>query len=116
MNTVNIIAPNDADFYRTFLYKEEGGPPINLTGITMRMVLRKKASDVIAVMELSTEPGDGITILSPATDGKFTILIEQEALERLQVGTYDQSLIMYQGALSTRIWGGTITVEAGPSR
>jgi hypothetical protein len=116
MAIVNITVENDADFYRSFAYQTTAGVPINLTGVTMRMMLRKNAADVTAWLELTTDPGEGIQITS-ATGGTFTVLISQAQLEELPVDSYDHSLIMTApGGLQTKIWNGTLTNTAGPSR
>jgi hypothetical protein len=48
--------------------------------------------------------------------GQFTILITQDNLLELQLGSYDQSLIMTMSGLKKKIWSGSLVVEAGPSR
>ena len=59
-------------------------------------------------------PGISIT---DAPNGKFTIWITNEQLEKLQVGGYEHSLIRIQETgLRLRIWSGNLTVNAGPTR
>ncbi|MGY3119133.1 hypothetical protein ACVWXQ_003070 [Bradyrhizobium sp. S3.14.4] len=45
MATVNITIANDADFYRTFIWRTLAGSPIDLTGGVMEMMLRRHAKD-----------------------------------------------------------------------
>jgi hypothetical protein len=117
MAICNITVENDADFYRSFAYQTTDGVPIDLTGATMRMILRKNASDVTVYIELTTDPGEGIQIISPPTGGTFTVLISQAQLEQLPVDDYVHSLIMTApSGLQTKIWSGTLTTLAGPSR
>jgi predicted RNA methylase len=115
MATVNITVENDADFYRTFQYvMGSSGTPIDITGATMEMMLRRHAEDTEAVLRLATDTGE-IAITS-ATQGLFTVYIAQIVLERLGLGSFDHSNIMSRGGLKTRIWNGTLTNNAGPTR
>lgn len=114
MATVNITVENDADFYRTFQYKTVDDDPINMTGASLEMMLRHHAEDAEAVMRLATDTGE--IVLTDATNGFFSVLIRQEELERLDVGTYDHSNIMTLGGYKTKIWSGTLTNNAGPTR
>jgi hypothetical protein len=116
MSIVNIMVENDADFYHSFVYQTSDGAPIDLTGASMLMMLRNPASDVTVWLQLTTDPGMGIVITSPTT-GTFTILITQSQLENLPVNAYDHSLVMTSpGGMKKRIWSGTLTNSAGPSR
>ena len=114
MATVNITVENDADFYRSFAYQDIAGKPIDITGASMVMKLRRHAEDVTAFLTLSTETGE-ITIVDP-TQGLFTILIEQESLIELSTGPYEQSLIMTFNSVKKKIWNGLLTINPGPSR
>lgn len=115
MATVNISVENDADFYRSFVYQTAAGVPINLTGSSMRMMLRKHAADATALLMLSTD-GAGI-VLTNAAAGQFTVLITQEQLEHLPLDDFDHSLIMTQpSGMQVKIWSGTLTNAPGPSR
>jgi hypothetical protein len=66
------------------------------------------------VIELTTENG-GIIITDPP-NGKFTVAITQEQLERLPPGSYVHSLIRSVEGLELAMWYGTLTHAAGPSR
>jgi hypothetical protein len=114
MAIVNIIVENDADFYRTFQYQMTSGTPINMTGASLEMMLRRHAEDVEALLRLGTDTGE--MVLTDPFNGKFTVLIRQDALERLGLGDFDHSNIMTQGGLKTKIWSGTLTNNAGPTR
>jgi hypothetical protein len=114
MAICNIIAENDADFYRAFAYQTKSGIPIDLTGVTMLMKIRKHASDVSALLELTTETGE--LVITEPTTGNFTVYISQYNLVRLALGDYEHSLIMTINDLKTRIWSGTLTVNPGASR
>jgi hypothetical protein len=115
MTTVNITVENDADFYRVFQYVTAStGTPINMAGASLEMMLRRHAADLEALLRLGTDTGE-IVLTDPA-NGFFTVMIRQDALARLGLGDFDQSNIMTQGGLKTKIWSGTLTNNAGPTR
>jgi hypothetical protein len=115
MATVNITVENDADFYRTFQYvMATSGTPINITGASLEMMLRRHAEDVDAVLRLGTDTGE-IVLIDPV-NGLFTVLITQDTLAHLALGSYDHSNIMTLGGFKTKIWSGTLINNAGPTR
>ena len=115
MAIVNITVENDADFYRQFAYQYVNSAlPVDLTGNTMRMGVRKRAEDVTEQMLLTTENG-GLQITDPA-NGLFTVRITQTQLLELPLGDFEHSLIRMTGGLQLRMWSGTLTNNAGPSR
>lgn len=114
MTTVNITTQNDADFYRTFVWETLAGDPIDLTGGTMEMMLRRRAADKVAVMRLGTDTEE-IVFIDPA-NGKFTVRISQYFLERLGVGEFDQSNIFSRAGFKVRVWSGLLTNSAGATR
>jgi hypothetical protein len=121
MAICTITVENDADFIRGFQYLTQNpdgttGAPIDLTGNMLRMGLRHHAEDVEEDLLLTTE--NGAFTITDAPNGKFTLWITNEQiLENLQLVTYDHSLIrITPSGLQLRIWSGTLTVTAGPSR
>ena len=114
MAVVNIITQNDADFYRTFAWQTVAGDPINLGGMLMEMMLRRHAADQAAVLRLGSDTGE-IVFINPGM-GQFTVRIAQAALERLGLGDFDQSAIASRGGYKVRVWSGTLTNNAGPTR
>jgi hypothetical protein len=115
MAIVNITTENDADFIRQFRYETISGVPIDLTGNEMEMGIRRRAEDIAQQLLLTT--GNGGISITDAPNGKFTIWITNEQLEKLQVGGYEHSLIRIQETgLRLRIWSGNLTVNAGPTR
>jgi hypothetical protein len=114
-STVTITTENDADFERSFIYQYSNGVPVDMTGASLRMMLRRHAEDVTALLKLTT-PSSGLTIDDP-TNGRFTVTITQAQLLELDPGQYDHSLIMTTpDGEQTRIWSGTLTNLEGPSR
>jgi hypothetical protein len=119
MPTVDITVENDSDFSRGFTYlllNDDGtdGPPVDLSGNTMRMGIRHHASDVIEELLLTTE-NNGIVITDPK-NGKFTLIITQEQLIQMPTGSYDHSMIRMNAANTFHVWSGSLTVNPGPSR
>jgi hypothetical protein len=115
MTIVNIQVENDSDFYRVFQYVAVvSGVPVDLTGATMEMMLRRHAENNAVVMRLGTDTGE-IKIVDPPS-GKFTLLITQYALEHLGLGDFDHSNIMTRNGLKTKMWSGLFTNVAGATR
>jgi hypothetical protein len=114
MAIVNITVENDADFYRAFQYQAASGAPINMTGASLEMMLRRHAEDVEALLRLGTDTGE--IVLTDPVNGLFSVLIRQDTLERLGLGSFDHSNIMTLGGYKTKIWNGTLINNAGPTR
>jgi hypothetical protein len=115
MAIVNITTQNDCDFIRSFAYQNIDTTPIDLTGYTMRMGIRKRAIDATEEMLLTTENG-GI-VITDAPNGKFSIVITQNQLvTQLEITDYEHSLIRMASGMHLRIWSGTLTNTAGASR
>jgi hypothetical protein len=115
MAIVNIITTSDADYFQGFAYQQSTGAPVDLTDDMMRMGLRKHAADIAELMLLTTENGG--LIITDAVGGKFTLWIKQGDLLRLTPGQYVHSLIRTRpDGLQLRVWEGTLTHTAGPSR
>jgi hypothetical protein len=107
---------NDSDYIRSFLYRwVDGGPPIDITGNTFRMGIRRRAEDVAEELLLTTETGEFITTDGPG--GAFTMAITMAQLLDLPIGAYVHSLVMLLPTGEHRLmWTGTLNNAAGPSR
>jgi hypothetical protein len=114
MAIVNITVENDADFYRVFQYVTVAGVPIDVTGASMEMMLRRHAEDVEALLRVATDTGE--IVLKDPVNGFFSLLITQPTLEQLGLGSYDHSNIMTLNGLKIKIWSGTFVNNAGPTR
>lgn len=116
MAICNITVENDSDFFRAFAYQYTDGSPINLTGNTMRMGIRRHAADAAEEMLLTTENGG--LVVTDAANGKFSVRLTQDQLVRLPVGDYEHSLVRWITATGEkyRIWSGTLTNNAGATR
>jgi hypothetical protein len=115
MATVNITVTNDADFYRVFQYvMSSNSAPINISGASLEMMLRRHAEDAEALLRLATDTGE--FVLTDPVNGLFSLLIRQDVLEHLGLGSFDHSNIMTLGGYKTKIWSGTLVNNAGPTR
>jgi hypothetical protein len=114
MTVVNITVENDADFYRVFQYQTISGVPINISGASFVMMLRRRASDEAAQLRLGSDTGEIVTV--DPVQGLFSIRIAQATLERLGLGDYAHSNVMTSGGYKRGIWTGTFTNNPGPSR
>ena len=119
MAIVDITVANDADFNRQFQYvttNVDGSPgtPIDLTGTSLEMMLRRDAADANVYLRLGTDTG-GIRFADPVL-GLFVVYVSQATLAQLALGTYEHSNIMTLDGLKTRIWSGTFVINAGPTR
>ena len=114
MAIVNITTQNDADFNRLFALQTTDGTPIDITGATLEMMLRRHATDETAVLRLGTDTGE--FVLTDPVNGQFTLRISQVTLVRLGLGEFDQSNILNRNGFKVRIWTGTLTNNPGPTR
>ena len=58
MAIVNITTQNDADFCRPFALQATNGTPIDMTGASLEMMLRRHAADETAVLRLGSDTGE----------------------------------------------------------
>ena len=100
-------------FRHTLKWQDASELPINLTGYTARLHVRKKIDDVATVLELTTENG-GISFNNPATDGviKLHIKAVDTAALTWSDGVYDLELVIVVDTIEevTRLVEGKITV------
>jgi hypothetical protein len=91
------------------------GMPIDITGVSMEMMLRRHAADAEALLRIGTDTGE--IVLTDPFHGLFTVMIRQLELEQLGLGSYDHSNIMTSvGGLKVEIWRGTLINNAGATR
>ena len=114
MSIVNITVENDADFYCVFQYQTVSGMPIDITGTAMVMMLRRHAKDEAAVLRLGTDTGE-IIYVDPV-NGRFSVRVMQETLERLGLGDFDHSNVVSQSGYKRSVWTGIFTNNPGAAR
>lgn len=109
---LDIEIEQGATFNLTFLYEDGVGQPIDLTGMTARMQLRRQYSSSEFILNLTTENG-GITI--EALTGTITIFISAPDTAVLTgSGVYDLELI--NGSIVNRILSGSFIICPEVSR
>jgi hypothetical protein len=112
---VDISITNEADVSLPFIWTDDGGTPIDITGCNMLMQVRSDAASSSVALELSTYNG-AIVITSPAA-GAFTVNFAYTKLLGMKVGVYAQSLIQIgPDSKRTPVWGGSLTLSDGPTR
>ena len=84
-----------ATFCETVAYKTEADQPIDLTGYSARMQIRKQKLSEDVLFELTTDPDKGITI--DGKKGLITLLITADETENFNAsgfyGVYDLELV-----------------------
>lgn len=90
--TYNMTAEQGAAFSRVIRYEDADEQPVNLTGYTARMQVRRQPYSATPLLELTTE-NDGIT-LGGAT-GEITLSISATTMADAQAGEcwYDLELL-----------------------
>jgi hypothetical protein len=98
-------------FTRDFIYKGSDGTPIDLTGFTAQMMIRKTATAASpAVLDVAPT----ITAL----EGKITLSLTDEVTSALPApfsGVYDLELTDGSGTV-TRLVQGRVTIDPGVTR
>jgi hypothetical protein len=106
----NIIVEKGATFKMVLTWNDSNNVPVNLTGYTARMQVRKTVNDSVKLLDLTTENGaivlggalGTITITGLATD---TAAIASG----IKSGVYDLELV--SGAVVTRLLEGTVEIR-----
>lgn len=94
------------------VYKDSNGAPINLTGYTAEMQVRRKFDSDTPVLTLSTSNG-GITIVGATGTLNLIATDEQAAIDP---GLYVYDLELSTGGVRTRLIQGTVTVSGEVTR
>ena len=98
-----------ATFARTVTWEDSAGTPINLTGYTARMMV-KKAPGQTAVISLTSASGGGLTLGGAA--GTIAIAITATVTAALTAGPYKYDLELASGAgVVTRLLEGSFTIK-----
>ena len=90
---------------------DEAGDPINLTGYTARMSIKRDVRETAALMQLST---DNARIIITALTGRVTMYLTAEETAAITIwsrGVYDFELISAGGSV-TRLIEGAVMVSA----
>jgi hypothetical protein len=95
-------------FYLNLIYQDSDGVPINLTGNTARMQLRRTFTSPVADLTLTT--ASGAIVITGAT-GNILITITDELTGPLEPGFYLYDLELDNGGVITRLIQGQITLS-----
>lgn len=91
------------------VYENPNSTPINLTGYTAEMQIRKKADSPTAVLTLSTG-GNGI-VITPLL-GRLDLTATDEQTGAIEPGLYVYDLELDSSGVRTRLIQGSVTVSA----
>lgn len=130
--TVTITVETDADFYSVFQYTlPDGVTPISIIGATFIYGVRRSLTDPNVMFKVTSAGGlvpgtalpNGQIQIVDGPNGKFGLWISKAQIQAAPLGTWAHSLVINQPAtslfpppLSLPIWGGTLTINPGPSR
>lgn len=108
----NFTMDQGATWTLQLVYNDSNGDPVNLTGYTAEMQIRKKFNSDVAVLTLSTSNG-GITIV-PLTGTLNLIATDEQAA--IEPGFYVYDLELNIGGTRTRLIQGQVTVSGEVTR
>jgi chitodextrinase len=104
----DIVIDRGSTFLLTFTYATSAGVPIDLTGYTARMQIRKKASAPV-IMELNTANG---RIVLGGTAGTVTLTLSAAETTTLPAGQYQYDLNLITGIVSIRFVEGRCSIRS----
>lgn len=112
-STYDIVAQQGSDYAVTLTYNNSAGSPVNLTGYTARMQVRRVASSPYLYLSLTSS--SGMTLGGAA--GTVSISISASALASIPAGSYvyDVELVSAGGAVVKPIVG-SFTLSAEVTR
>lgn len=113
LSTYNISAEQGSDYAATVAYTNDGGSPVNLTGYTTRMQVRKFAGSLNAILALTNTSGMTVS----TTGGTIVLGITAAALAKVPAGTYTYDLEIIDGSGKvTKLLQGDFDVDAEVTR
>lgn len=113
MATLNLTFPQGATWSLALTWNDDGGDPINLTGYTARMHVRKSYDAATTVVALTS--GSGITLGGAA--GTITLSVSATTTGGVPASTYVYDLELESGGGQvTRLVEGTLTVTPEVTR
>lgn len=105
--THDITIEQGATFRLNLLWKDSNGTPVNLTGYTARMQVRRRHSDPVKLLDFTTENG---AIVLGGSAGTIAVTglasLTDDVTGRQAV--YDLELV--NGTVVTRLVEGTVTI------
>ncbi len=107
--TYNITMDQGAQWTLTVVYDDNNGNPIDLTGFTAKMQLRKKFDSPTAILTLES-PSSGI-VITPLT-GTLQLTATTAQMTGIEGGIYVYDLEIASGGVVTRLMMGSATVRS----
>lgn len=107
--TRDIVIEQGATFTFPLVYKDSNDVPVNLTGYTARMQVRRSKASTTAVLTLTTENGS-ITLGGSAGTIDIVASAEDTAAIPIKVGVYDLELVSPSGNVK-RLIEGEVTIS-----
>jgi hypothetical protein len=112
------IAKNE-DWVVPFIYTTDNGDgtftPIDLTGSTIMMEVRRQETDNEVLVSVWS-PSNGI-VINDAVNGAFTVIIGRDSLVQVMPGEYVSDIVREMtNGFQERLWEGTATVVQGTTR
>jgi hypothetical protein len=112
-STYHITAEQGTDYTATLTYANSSGTPINITGYSARMQVRRSTGSPDAILTLTN--ASGITLGGAA--GTVAIAISSAALAVVAAGNYQYDLELVSGAgIVTKLISGDFTVTGEVTR
>jgi len=113
LSTYDIAADQGSDFSTVVTYSDDAGSPVNLTGFTGRMQVRKFSGSPSANITLTN--GAGVTLGGAL--GTITITISAATLSQVLAGTYVYDLeVVDTSSKVLKVLAGDFVVSAEVTR
>jgi hypothetical protein len=108
----NLYIEKGATYNRVLTWNDKDGNPINLTGFSARLHIRKTKGSDTTILSLSI--GSGITL--GGSNGTISILVAASVTAAIEesAGVYDLELV--NGSEVTRLLEGTVTFSPEVTR
>jgi hypothetical protein len=110
----DIHCEQGATFHRRLTWRDADGDPINLTGYTARMQVRRRSGDQGVVLELTTE-NDRITLGDAA--GTIDLDVDADVMAAVEANLHRYDLELESpGGQVTRLLQGSFNVDPEVTR
>jgi hypothetical protein len=104
-----------ATYTKQIVWKDGGGVPMDLTGYSARMQIRKTIGSTKVLVDLATSPGSGIALGGALGTIVLTISAALTTAITEAVGVYDLELVS-GGGVVTRLLEGDVEIKPEVTR